>query len=42
MDASHWLDVADPAAVEGDKKQRMMAFGQAFSVLENRLNVFVS
>jgi arsenate reductase len=38
---AHW-GVADPAAVEGDEKQRMMAFRQAFSVLENRIRIFVS
>jgi arsenate reductase len=38
---AHW-GVADPAAVEGNEKERMMAFRQAFSVLENRVRVFVS
>ena len=38
---AHW-GVADPADVEGDEKERMMAFRQAFSVLENRIKVFVN
>ena len=38
---AHW-GVADPAAVEGDEKERMMAFRQTFSVLENRIKLFVS
>jgi arsenate reductase len=38
---AHW-GVADTAAVEGNEKERMMAFRQAFSVLENRVRVFVS
>jgi arsenate reductase len=38
---AHW-GVADPAAVEGNEKECMMAFRQAFSVLENRVRVFVS
>ena len=38
---AHW-GVADPAGVEGDEKERMMAFRQAFSVLENRIKLFVS
>ena len=38
---AHW-GVADPAAVEGDEKQRMLAFRRAFSELENRIKIFVS
>jgi arsenate reductase len=38
---AHW-GVADPAAVDGDETKRMMAFRQAFSVLENRIKIFVS
>jgi len=38
---AYW-GVADPATAEGDERQRMMAFRQAFAVLENRIKVFVS
>lgn len=38
---AHW-GVADPAAVEGDEIERMMAFRTAFRELENRIKVFVS
>ena len=38
---AHW-GVPDPVAVKGDEKQRMMAFRQAFSILDNRIKLFVS
>jgi arsenate reductase len=38
---AHW-GVADPAAVEGDEIERMMAFRIAFRELENRIKIFVS
>jgi arsenate reductase len=38
---AHW-GVADPAAVIGNEAERMMAFRRAFSVLENRIRLFVS
>jgi len=38
---AHW-GVADPVAVEGDEKQRMLAFRRAFSELENRIKIFTS
>ncbi len=38
---AHW-GVADPAAVEGDEKERRLAFQRAFSELENRVKLFVS
>lgn len=38
---AHW-GVADPAAVEGDAVQQMLAFRQAFRELENRIKIFVS
>jgi arsenate reductase len=34
--------VPDPVAVKGDEKERMMAFRQAFSILDNRIKLFVS
>lgn len=34
--------VADPAAVEGDEKERMFSFRCAFSELENRVKIFCS
>lgn len=38
---AHW-GLPDPAAVEGDEVDRMMAFRQALLSLENRVSVFVS
>jgi arsenate reductase len=38
---AHW-GVPDPVAVKGDEKERMMAFRQAFLVLENRIKLLVS
>lgn len=38
---AHW-GVADPAAVEGDEKECMLAFRRAFSELENRVKIFTS
>jgi arsenate reductase len=38
---AHW-GVPDPVAVKGGEKERMMAFRQAFSVLENRIRLFVN
>ncbi|ADE13497.1 Protein-tyrosine phosphatase, low molecular weight [Nitrosococcus halophilus Nc 4] len=38
---AHW-GVPDPAAVEGDPVERMMAFRQAFRELENRIKIFVN
>jgi protein-tyrosine-phosphatase len=38
---AHW-GVADPAAVEGSKLEKMQAFRDAFRVLENRIQVFVN
>jgi len=38
---AHW-GVSDPVAVKGDEKVRMMAFRNAFLVLENRIKLFVS
>ena len=37
---AHW-GVPDPAAVEGDRDQRMVAFRQAFGMLEQRIRKFV-
>jgi arsenate reductase len=39
--SAHW-GVADPAAVEGDLKTRMLAFRRAFNELENRIRIFQS
>lgn len=36
------LGVADPAAVEGDEMERMMAFRTAFRELQNRISAFVN
>ncbi len=38
---AHW-GVADPAAVEGSKMEKIQAFREAFRVLENRIRVFVN
>jgi arsenate reductase len=38
---AHW-GLADPAAVEGDEKERKLAFRRTFSELENRVKNFVS
>lgn len=38
---AHW-GIEDPAAYEGDEKQRMLAFRKAFSQLENRIKLFVN
>lgn len=38
---AHW-GVPDPAAVEGHEVERMLAFREAFRVLENRIKLFVS
>jgi arsenate reductase len=38
---AHW-GVPDPVEVEGDAKEKMMAFRQAFRELENRIKIFVS
>ena len=37
---AHW-GVPDPAAVEGGKAMRMLAFRQAFGMLERRIKMFV-
>jgi arsenate reductase len=39
--SAHW-GLADPAAVEGDLKTRMMAFRRTFNELENRIKIFQS
>jgi arsenate reductase len=38
---AHW-GVPDPVAVEGDEVMRMLAFREAFRVLENRIKLFSS
>lgn len=38
---AHW-GVEDPAAVEGDDTQKMLAFRKAFRELENRIKIFAS
>lgn len=38
---AHW-GVEDPAAVEGDEKEKWFAFRKAFRELENRVKIFVS
>jgi arsenate reductase len=38
---AHW-GVPDPVAVEGDEVMRMLAFREAFRVLENRIKLFTS
>lgn len=38
---AHW-GIPDPAAVEGDSAEKMMAFRRAFFELENRIKIFVS
>ena len=38
---AHW-GVPDPAAVEGDDTQKMLAFRKAFRELENRIKIFAS
>ena len=38
---AHW-GVEDPAAVEGDDVQKMLAFRKAFRELENRIKIFAS
>ncbi|MDD2893166.1 MAG: arsenate reductase ArsC [Halothiobacillaceae bacterium] len=38
---AHW-GVPDPVAVEGDKVMQMLAFREAFRVLENRIKLFSS
>jgi arsenate reductase len=38
---AHW-GIPDPAAVEGDEVERMMAFRQALRALENRIEIFLS
>jgi len=38
---AHW-GVEDPAAVEGSKAQKMLAFRDAFRALEHRIRIFVS
>ncbi len=38
---AHW-GMPDPAAVEGDEMEQMMAFRQTLIGLENRISVFVS
>ena len=37
---AHW-GVADPASVEGDDTQKMLAFRQALRELENRIKIFM-
>jgi arsenate reductase len=39
--SAHW-GVADPAAVEGDDTQKMLAFRKALLELENRIKIFMS
>lgn len=39
--SAHW-GMPDPAAVEGSKVEKWMAFREAFRVLENRIKVFTS
>ncbi len=38
---AHW-GIPDPAAVEGDEVNRIMAFRQAFRALENRIEIFLN
>ncbi|TQV64070.1 MAG: arsenate reductase ArsC [Halothiobacillaceae bacterium] len=38
---AHW-GVPDPVAVEGSEVERMLAFREAFRVLENRIKLFAS
>ncbi len=38
---AHW-GVPDPAAVEGSEARRMLAFREAFAVLERRIRLFTS
>jgi arsenate reductase len=38
---AHW-GVADPAAVEGSKAQKMLAFRDAFRALEHRIRIFMN
>ena len=38
---AHW-GIPDPAAAEGDDAQRMLAFREAFRVLETRVKLFVN
>ena len=38
---AHW-GVPDPAEVNGDEREKMMAFRQAFRELENRIKIFTS
>lgn len=38
---AHW-GVPDPVEADGDEKEKMMAFRQAFRELENRIKIFVS
>ncbi len=38
---AHW-GIADPAAVQGDERVRLLAFRNAFSELESRIKSFVS
>jgi arsenate reductase len=38
---AHW-GVEDPAAIEGNDVQKMLAFRKAFRELENRIKIFAS
>lgn len=39
--SAHW-GLPDPAAVEGDDKQKWLAFRQAFNALERRIDIFAN
>ena len=38
---AHW-GVPDPAAVEGDEARRMLAFREAFALLDRRIRIFAA
>lgn len=38
---AHW-GVPDPAAVEGERMEKMQVFREAFRILENRIKIFTS